>query len=448
MRYLALKIIAVFCVLVASLFGWKWHTWFGNPTENKYITSCIPNRVMLSLGEDADCDRSISWRCNLNNPKGWTKLVELSTNDTIYKETVGKIVKSEGGKSTFHRANFKNLRYGKYRYQIGTKDRASRWREFFVNKVDNAFSFLYMGDIQDEINGVSDTIFNHINNKYPDLDFWMFAGDMVERPLDMYWNEFISSGKGIFDRKPIIACTGNHEYHKGIFKKLDKRWVHYWPLPKNGPCLFKGRVCHWEIENACIISLDTDGIQGIGTYFSQYYWAKRILNKTTKPWKIVFLHHPLKSAGKGRSTIIMRTLFKDMLAECGVDVVLQGHDHSYSRYTTKEDGVQKSPVYVVSSCSRKAYDIAIDNEADRLASKTKLYQLINVTKNKLTYNSYCLNDELYDSFSLVRNDNLKSFVEEKPDTKEILEPTYRLHRKKNKDKLEEYMEEVNERQSK
>lgn len=445
MRYLTLKIIAGFCILIASLFGWKWHTWFGNPTELKYTTINTPNRIMFSLGEDADYDRLVSWRCDTVLTGGWTKLVELSTNDTIVQTVKGKIVSSPGGKSAFYRAKFKNLRRGKYKYQVGNEDRASEWKDFVINKTDNNLSFLYLGDIQDEVGGESDSIFKHINNRYPNLDFWMFAGDAIERPLDIYWNEFISSGEGIFDRKPIIACTGNHEYYKGLFKVLDNRWKHYWPLPQNGPNFFEGRACYWEMENACIISLDTDGVQGMATYFSQYYWAKKILEKTDKSWKIVFLHHPLKSAGKGRSTIIMRTLFKKMITELGVDLVLQGHDHSYSRYTTLENEVKKTPVYVVSSCSRKSYDIVIDEEADRLASKMKLYQVIDVNKDRLSYKSYTINDELYDSFSIEKNGESKTFVEERPNTKEQLYPTSRLYKKKNKDKLEDYMEDVRER---
>jgi len=447
MRYLALKIIAVFCVLIISLFVWKWHTWFGCTEEASYVTPNVPNRIMLSLGEDADFDRAISWRCDTVLSKGWIELLELSTNIKKSYPAKGKLIESCGGKNAFYRVNLKNLRYGNYRYKLTNGDKESEWHEFSVNKKDNNCSFVYLGDIQDTVNGVSDTIFNHISNKYPNLDFWMFAGDAVERPMDKYWNEFSCSGQGIFDRKPIIGCTGNHDYHKGLFKVLDNRWKYYWPLPKNGPNFFKGRACHWEIENACIISLDTDGVQGPGTYFSQYYWARRILRATDKEWKIVFLHHPLESAGKGRSTIIMKTLFKDMLAEEGVDVVLQGHDHSYSRYTNKNDGLSQTPAYVVSSCSRKSYDISIDDEADRLGSSIKLYQIINVSRDTLSFKSFTIDDEYYDGFSIARNGLKKNFMDENPRTAEKLEPTYRLKKKKNKAKLESYLEDVAERRA-
>lgn len=445
MRYLPLKIFIVFLVLAMALCGWKWNTWFGNPIEVNYTTPSTPNRIMLSLGEDADYDRAVSWRCDSIITKAWVSILEKSTNIKQTIEAKGTIVKTPGGSSAFYRAELKNLREGDYRYQVGNSGGLSDWREFTVQKKDDSLSFLYLGDIQDKVNGLSDTIFSHINKKYPNLDFWMFAGDAVERPLDKYWEEFYSSGDSIFDRKPIIACTGNHEYYKAVFKRLDNRWTHYWPLPKNGPRLFKGRACSWEMENASIISLDTDGIQGMGTYFAQFYWARRILKTTNKKWKIVFMHHPVQSAGEGRSTIIMRILFKMMFDKYGVDLVLQGHDHSYSRYTAKEDGVKKTPAYVVSTCSRKCYDIEIDENADRLGSCVKLYQLLNITKNKLSYKSYTIDDEYYDGFSIMNIDSKKVFLDEKPVTAEKLETTARFKRKKSKSEKEARREEIDKR---
>jgi len=445
MRYLPLKIFIVFLVLATALCVWKWNTWFGNPVEAHYVTPSTPNRIMLSLGENADYDRAISWRCDSILTKSWASIIEVNTSIKSIVRAKGSIVKSPGGQSAFYRAEFKNLREGDYRYRVENADKKSAWHDFSVQKTDGSLSFLYLGDIQDEVDGLSDTIFSHINKKYPNLDFWMFAGDAVERPLDVYWKEFFSSGDSIFDKKPIIACTGNHEYYKAVFKKLDKRWTNYWPLPKNGPNFFKGRACHWEMEDACIISLDTDGIQGMGTYFSQFYWARRILKASDKKWKIVFLHHPIKSAGEGRSTILMRILFKEMFAKYGVDVVLQGHDHSYSRYTAKEDGVKKTPAYIVSACSRKFYDIEIDEDADRLGSSVKLYQLLNITKNKLSYKSYTIDDEYYDGFSIMDIDSKKVFLDEKPSTSEKLEPTARFKRKKSKSALEARREEIKSR---
>lgn len=445
MRYLTLKIMAVFCVLIASFFGCKWQTWFGNPAEATYTTSSIPNRIMLSLGEDADFDRAISWRCDTLISKAFTRLVEHATQDTLNIEASGTIVSSLGGKSAFYRSDIKNLRTGNYSYQVVNGEKESAWQDFSIGKKDDSLSFLYLGDIQDEIDGLSDTIFSHINKKYPNLDFWNFVGDNIERPMDIYWDEFYSSGENIFNKMPIISCPGNHEYYKAFFKILDDRWIHYWPLPKNGPKFFKGRACHWEIENACIISIDTDGVQGIGTYFSQFYWAKDILENTDKKWKIVFLHHPLRSAGEGRSTLIIKTLFNNMLIRNGVDLVLQGHDHSYSRYTNKEDGIQKIPAYIESACSHKFYDIIIDDEADRLGSSLKLYQIIDIKGDKLTFKSYTIDDVLYDAFSIENKDNKKIFIDEKPNTLEKLEPTEKMKSPKNKSKLKSYYKDVEKR---
>ena len=448
MRRTSFKIFIIFCLLVAILFGWKWNTWFGNPIELPYETPNHPDRIMLSLGENADTDRAISWRCDTLLADSWVYLVNQTNKDTSKFKAQGTIVSSPGGKNTFYRCDLKQLQISDYSYQVVTNQIASKWFNFSINDKDDAFTFAYLGDIQDKVDGVSDTIFNHINKEYPDLDFWLFVGDMIERPLDKYWNTFFNSGDAIFNQKPIIACTGNHEYYKALFKKLDKRWVHYWPLPTNGPKAFEGRACHWEIENACIVSLDTDGVQGIRSYNSQYAWAKEILKNTTKTWKIVFLHHPIKSAGAGRSTIIMETLFKKLMVNQGVDIVLQGHDHSYSRYSTKKDDAKTFPIFVSSTCSPKVYDISIDDDADRLGSSINVYQIIDITKDKLNLKTFTLDDQYYDGFSITKDKQGKSFVEEMPNTPESLEPSPRFIRKKSEKEIEEYYLEVKERHQK
>jgi len=443
MRYLGLKIFAGLIILVAALFIWKWNTWFKKYPEADYICPNSPNRIIQSLGANADYDRAISWRCDTVPHKSFLELYDIENGVKKILPAKHKKVSTMGGKNVFYRVDLKNLQAKDYKYRVQTGDKYSKWYKLSLNKVNNKVRFAYLGDIQDLVGGVSDTIFRHINRRFPKLDFWMFGGDCVERPMDKYWNEFILAGDSIFQNKPVIACTGNHEYIKALFKILDKRWKYYWPLPKNGAKLFKGRVAHWEIEDACIVSLDTDGVQGLATYFSQYYWAKRIFKETDKKWKIIFMHHPIKSAGKGRSTIIMSTLFANMLEEMKVDLILQGHDHSYSRYITKEDGKLSTPVYVESSCSRKFYDVVIDEEADRLGSSIKLFQILDISKDTLQYKSYKLSDEIYDSFKIIKTDKGIKVIDENPKTKEHLVPTHRIKRKKTK--LEEYLKEASNR---
>lgn len=425
----------------------KWKTWFKNPKESNYVCENAPNRIMLSLGENADNQRSISWRCDTVVKKSWAKLICHNNSDTIVYKPKGKLIETKAGKNAFYRVDFNNLTEGKYSYQVGNLESKSKMFQFTILPKDNQFTFAFIGDVQDSIGGKSDSIFKAINQTYPDLDFWMMAGDVIKRPLDKYWKEFYRMGDSLFQSTPMISSPGNHEYYKGLYKRIDKRWMNYFPMPKNGPKWFKGRACHWEIEDACIVSLDTDGVQGFYSYWQQFYWAKNILNSTNKTWKIVLMHHPIKSDSYGRSTFLMKTLFEKLVERQNVDLVLQGHNHSYSRYTSKNKKQRSAPVYVCTSLSPKFYDISVDFKADRLGVGKKFYQIVDITNNKLSFKTYQTNHKLYDAFSIQVTDKGKQFIDQTPDIPESIKATKLFYERKSKEEIEQYEIKVQKRKN-
>mgnify|MGYP001382734107 FL=1 len=89
----------------------------------------------------------------------------------------------------------------------------------------------------------------------------------------------------------------------------------------------------------------------------------------------------------------------------GVDLVLQGHDHTYGRghspaYSKK--GGDKGPTYVVSVSGPKMYDLGLDPWIERGASNTQLYQIIHVSEKSLKYEAFTATGELYDAFTLKK----------------------------------------------
>ena len=51
--------------------------------------------------------------------------------------------------------------------------------------------------------------------------------------------------------------------------------------------------------------------------------------------------------------------------------------------------------------------------ADRIASETQLYQHIAVRGNKITYKAYTVTGELYDGFTLIKNNKgINRFIED------------------------------------
>lgn len=64
------------------------------------------------------------------------------------------------------------------------------------------------------------------------------------------------------------------------------------------------------------------------------------------------MHHPVYSTAKNRDNTILRERFKPIFEKYGVDLVLQGHDHTYAR-----GGLgKKRPVYLLSVAGPKMYE--------------------------------------------------------------------------------------------
>jgi len=97
-----------------------------------------------------------------------------------------------------------------------------------------------------------------------------------------------------------------------------------------------------------------------------------------------------------------------------VDLVLQGHDHCYSRLTSeagktasaraRADGGIQGPVYLVSVTGSKMYGLndRAGTQPDRVAEDTQLYQVIDVQADRLLLRTRTATGRLYDGFDLIR----------------------------------------------
>lgn len=443
-RYIILLVILL---AGGALTIWKWNTWFGNPPEAAYTTPQTPDRVILTLGEDAVHTRHISWRCDTTVTEGWVELVQGNTPDTLKLPAQGELVSSRSGRSAFYRAELTDLLPGAtYHYRVVNTPHASEWFTFSMPRPDSVLSFIYIGDIQDQIEGSTQDLFRSIHRQHPEVAFWALGGDVIERPTDAYWNYWYSTMDSLTGRMPFIAATGNHEYLKGVIKTLDPRWTYSFFNPANSPKDFAGRSYAVNFKDLCYIVIDTDGIQGVASLYRHRRWLKEILSTTDKKWKIVMMHHPVYSVREGRNNFYVRYTFKPLFEAYGVNLVLQGHDHGYSRITTKNKEQQKEcPVYIVSSSSPKAYNIGFDRIHDRLGSNLQLYQYIAIHGDTLRYQAYTPEQKLYDDLSLINNGTVTKIIDHAEYLPEHLElpPAYRNGKKVN---LKKYQQKVKERE--
>ncbi len=436
----------IFPILIIFIMWIKWDNWFYNPPEPFYTPSSSPDRILLTWSGDPFDSRDVTWQGDTLTKLGSLQITGKSDpKDTLLYTSTSRIIKTSGGASSFFRVGIKNLKHGEsYQYRVANGANWSEWYDFKIgNSTDSSYSFIFIGDVQDSINGVSGELFHRAYASQPNAAFIMFIGDMIERPHDEYWGEWFREGGKMFRTIPVIATPGNHEYYKGLIQKLDERWMAHFSFPQNGPKNFLGRVCYWDYQNTRYISLDSNGIQSIPSALEQRSWLKSVLENTHQRWIVVMMHHPIYSTSRGRDYFYLRALFKPLFDQYNVDLVLEGHDHAYGRAAHIPNSKFKDKqgaVYVGTHASPKLYDTGFSNKMDKLATNTQMYQLLDVSGDSIRFRAYTANGTYFDGFTIHKDASGNRNVTENapPNSDNYLMPTKSFLNKSSKKELEKY----------
>lgn len=125
---------------------------------------------------------------------------------------------------------------------------------------------------------------------------------------------------------PLMACRGNHEGDGVLFRK-------YFPYPDVDAVSFNYSFDYGPIH---FTVLDDQSDLSVGS--TQYNWIAGDLAASDACWKIVLFHEPAWGAGGHSNSTTNQTVVSNLLEPAGVDLVINGHNHYYSR--TSKDGIQ------------------------------------------------------------------------------------------------------------
>lgn len=410
-----------------------------------YQPSQHPDRIVLNLGADPARSASVTWRTDaqITNamaevaiatgaPKFWRNATTITAKTSVFD---GTTIMHAGVLSHYHAATFTDLEPNTiYAYRVGDGKHWSEWIQFktATESKKDKFSFLYLGDAQNYILELWSRLIREGYKKAPDASFIIHAGDLVNNAhSERQWQEWFDAGGWIHSSLPSFPIPGNHEY--GYLNDADKQnekrsltaqWTSQFTLPENGPKGLEETAYFMDYQDMRLIALNSNIDEA-----RQAVWVDSLLSTTTQKWKVLTFHHPLYSASDGRDNTELRELWKPIFDKHKVDLVLQGHDHSYARGRVSPgenvlDGLnmrdKTGTVYVVSVSGGKMYGLRpngwedLGAERDRAAENTQLFQLITIEDNTLSFESYTAIGELYDAFDLIKNqDSPNTFIERK-----------------------------------
>lgn len=186
----------------------------------------------------------------------------------------------------------------------------------------------------------------------PDTKFVAFTGDLINdyhgRNM-LQWNWGLGEPKKSLLDSVIMPTSGNHdEWEYSFTDRFDIKWADYIKEgdkhPVTGKIITDGTLdektggCYSFMygEDVAFININTNDTNNLPDDFqSQYNWLEGELKKYENvKWKIVQVHKGMMSAGNHTNdgeVDQLRDLLPPLFAKYKVDLVLQGHDHVYTR---------------------------------------------------------------------------------------------------------------------
>ena len=168
-------------------------------------------------------------------------------------------------------------------------------------------------------------------------DFIIHTGDVVQDAIYEYqWTDMLAGNFGYIATVPIMAISGNHE--TGYANCYNETYEHFNQKIPTQSSTEKGYYYSFEYGNVKFIMLNTNDLSNKQLKPDQYNWLISELENNTCKWTVVSMHNPLYSVEKygvdpsyNSIALKLQEQLQGVFAKYGVDIVLQGHDHTISR---------------------------------------------------------------------------------------------------------------------
>lgn len=411
MKILKLGIGLVIVIALGCWIASRWHTWFVEEDEEAYVVSQTPVHVLLTFGDAQPLSRNVSWQADSVLRPSWLELVCLADSDTIRVEAQGEVFRSRGGQAAYYVARLRELQAGaSYAYRAVTGAKASPWYQFRTQPdAADKVSFLYVGDVQDSIGGEANRFLREALSRHPESEFLVCGGDLADGPRQSCWDEAFRDIDSVTQAMPLMVVAGNHDYRKGVIQWLERRF------PLTFSYFLDAKIADnqvYTLNYGPVQFFLLDSNRELPYLLTQRDWLKAQLEQSRARWKIVVLHHPLFSIRSRSRNLIQRWVFNDLLEAYDVDLVLQAHEHAYARMTAHEGGQAVTPVYTVSHCSPKNYEIYENDRYDKSIASSRFYQTVQISGDTLTLAAYeVYHHSLCDSLQIIKEKDITKIIE-------------------------------------
>ncbi len=410
--------------------------------ENPYQPSAFPDRILLNATQDPATSLAVSWRTHADVADTYAQISVAADSPALHltAELVqgsSTTLETMNGTGRHHQALFNNLLPDTlYAYRVRGDETWSEWFQFRTASDDNSpHTAIYFGDAQNAIKAHFSRVIREAFSTAPRAQVMVHAGDLVNSSAgdnhDNEWGEWFDAGSFINSMIVNVAAPGNHEYlsQESGPRVLIPQWPAHISTAGNGPAELMTTVFYMDYQGVRYIALDSQqALQSDEMMQIQAAWLREVLSVNPNNWTVVTYHHPMFSVSQGRDNPRLREHWQPVFDEFNVDLVLQGHDHTYGRGENVASGASgqlngAGPMYVVSVSGPKMYMIgeSAPETMDRLAEDTQLFQVIEFTPEKIIYQARTVTGQLYDAFDIERQaDGTKRVIDKRPESPQRL----------------------------
>lgn len=387
------------------------------PAQSLVAGDLIPERIILNPTQDPAHQQAITWRSSAKLEHPLVQLaparpgVDLEDHSREIETQAERVELADGQEAWSYSAIINGLDPETlYYYRVGSEENWSEWISFTTAATEfKPFRFVYFGDPQVGLQSYCPRIFRQALRAAPDALFWLFGGDQVNRGnSDEEFLDFFQAGGWMFKCINIIPTVGNHEYPRITGqdeRRLTPLWRPHYTLPENGPEGLE-ETSYWiDYQGLKLIVLNNN--QQVA---EQRDWLEGILRNNTAKWTILSMHQPIYSTGSDRDNPELQELYLPLIDKYGVDLVLQGHDHTYGRtYPLRNNKIavagENGTIFVVSSSGSKFYrqNPRYLHLMAKTALDTQLFQVIEVEEEALHYRAETATGSIIDQFTIRKN---------------------------------------------
>jgi len=311
--------------------------------------------IVLGVGA-TEAERNLAWYSDIDVPQTAQLAKAAEVQDGVFPETAVTVETSAGGQATsgeyFRSAALSGLEPNtEYAYRVGSDETGwSAASTFRTQDFDGDFEFLFFGDPQvgasgnlasDEA-GWIDTM-NIATQTYPDAELLFSAGDQVNTASsEAEYASFLAPTQ--MREIPLVATNGNHDVGS-------KAYLQHFNLPNldlesgaAGSSSASGGDYWFLYKDVLFININSNSRD----YASHNAFMEKVVAEQgdKAKWKVLAFHHSIYSAAvhaTDSDIIDRRNSMPQKISELGIDMVLMGHDHHYTRSYLINDGQIADP---------------------------------------------------------------------------------------------------------